>query len=262
MHRECTDRSPDAVLAKTAGAWIDIWKNNRGQLQLYSICKQNPIGFHLRVGFCAASSCFLHTLLHQLTSMNAQQYVLQTLSHDELARVIRRIDSDTLVPLIRAEECPFGHVVHLLISKLVVGRGSGIRFDFESSTVFVGEEPDDFTAAKYLLEECKGLMFEKARVIFKGTHGLFETNSARMARFTDLFGCFLAPGSSISVRLHEQNTVSLCAVENNIRKAITELHLSMISTRHPPNPMDAASFRHLGLNLKVFEYDGYPLSYI
>lgn len=140
----------------------------------------------------------------QLSTMDAPESFFETLSLDELACVVRYIESETLLRLLVVEGCPFSPVIHLLVSKLTFQGPGGIRFNFNSCTIDIGVEADDLAAVKSLLDACVGLQFAK----FKGYFFFFKrhngTGSERIRRFTQLFASYLTARNSIDLLLNNE----------------------------------------------------------
>lgn len=84
--------------------------------------------------------------------MNARPSILETLVYDDLGRVARYIESDTHFRLLGSKKYLFA-----LISQLLYGAGSGVRFRFESSAINISNKEEDFVVLKSLSQDFQGL---------------------------------------------------------------------------------------------------------
>lgn len=145
------------------------------------------------VYFFHLSTCFPSRGTSLPNSMNPNASLFATLSDDELARVVRYVDSTTLIPLIACEPSEFAHVVHHLVSKLEFGFSPGITLRFKDDTLGVGFG-SDYNRVKSVLENCGALKFK--RVMLHNHEDVVD-----MQRFSELFGRFLCPEITLKFRM-------------------------------------------------------------
>lgn len=125
--------------------------------------------------------------------MNPNASLFSTLSDDELARVVRHVDSATLIPLIVCESSEFAHVIHHLVSKLEFGFSSGVTFRFKDATLGVGVG-SKYDVVESVLEKSGGIRFK--RVMLQNHEDIVD-----IARFTDLFGRFLCSEITLKFKM-------------------------------------------------------------
>lgn len=193
--------------------------------------------------------------------MAARVSIFGTLSHDELAGVVRYIGSKTLLPLLLAKECPFAPVVHLLISNLDFGRFVEAHLRFQSATLIVDNRREHIALVKSLLETCKELRFSKVKMLLGQPRKGIETVREQIGIFTHLFASYLSPRCSVTLTIPGQSFDVIGVIDEDLRKHISKVCFTVKSRFDSSSPTGTVTLRNLGLNLKSLSYSGWCISY-
>lgn len=200
----------------------------------------------------------------QLSIMNARKSFFETLSQDELARVVRYIESNTLLSLLLAKDCLFASVVHLVISNLKFDGPPGIHFHFDSSTICIGIQTYRFSLVKSLFRACEGLLFVNVSGYFfipKVRKDHKQRKIEQTALFTQILAPYLAPYSTVALTLDDHDIQVIDAIDKKFLRSVSNIVIESYTSKFPSSPLNMGLFREVGRNIKVFYHHGSFLSY-